>query len=143
MDANQARALAQEFWRKKPGKKLEQSDQLVFHYALRWFCQRCGRLMDWDSPEGIAQLVGECCGMRYTLQPHTVTVGVEDVSDRPILPTMQGSNYSDPETDLKPMVQGENDGVVPQRSGGLTPAQKELRDIARAQPLQDPGQDVS
>ncbi len=102
--------MAQEYWRKKPSVKLDAGDQLVFHYALRGLCQRCGKLMDWESPEGSSQLEGECCGMRYTLQPHTVTVEVEDVSIRD-----------------RPLMQGETNIVAPVESQPLSDAQRSLR----------------
>ena len=85
----------------RPSKPLVDGDHLLFHHALRCLCQMCGRLINWDCHQDDSATEAECCGLRYRLLPWTVKVGVEDISDRPLLPTMEGSNYSDPDTDLK------------------------------------------
>jgi hypothetical protein len=60
----------------------------------------CGRLLDWECPDGVSYTETECCGLRYKLQPWTIKVHVEDVSSRPILPKMEGSDYADPDLAL-------------------------------------------
>lgn len=89
-------------------KKLEQDDLLLYEHALRCHCQLCGRLLDWECHKDVSYTETECCGLRYRLQPWTVKVHIEDVSSRPILPKMEGSDYADPSTDL---------GINPQAPG--------------------------
>ena len=89
------------FVRVRPSKKLENGDHLLFHHALRCVCQRCKRLLDWESYKDDSATETECCGMRYRLLPWTVKIEVEDISSRPLLPKMPGSEYSDPDIDLK------------------------------------------
>jgi hypothetical protein len=84
----------------RPAKKLETGDHLTYEHALRCLCQMCGRLLDWECPDGVSYTETECCGLLYRLQPWTVKVRVDDVSSRPILPKMEGSEYPDPETVL-------------------------------------------
>lgn len=62
--------------------------------------------MDWDSDEGMPQTFGECCGIRYTLTPRSVIVTTEDVSSRPVLPRLEGSDYSDPDFNISDLLEG-------------------------------------
>lgn len=85
----------------RPSKPLVDGDHLLFHHALRCLCAGCGKLLNWECPKDDSATETECCGMRYRLLPWTVKVEVEDISSRPILPPMAGSNYADPDFDLK------------------------------------------
>jgi hypothetical protein len=120
--------------RLREGKRLENGDTHLLHYALRCMCQLCGTLMHWDSPEGDAILISECCGLLYRLQPRSVVVEVTDISARPILPSMPGSYYSDPEADFSKIIQGKEQAIAEQRSGPLSDGQKSLRIGARKKP---------
>lgn len=111
----------------RESKALEHGQQLLFHYALRCLCQRCGRLMNWDAEEGQAILQGECCGMLYRLFPRSVAVTVEDISNRPVLPSIDGSGFGDPDADISGLVIGNIDGMITKTQRGLTDAQKKLR----------------
>lgn len=109
----------------RPGKNLEHGDHLLYHYALRCFCQRCGKLIRcWEDSDAAAE--AECCGMFYKLLPWTVKVEVTDVSERPVLPPMDGSMYSDPDTDLKDHVEGGSGDVEARKTKPLSKAQKRL-----------------
>jgi len=116
-----------EHWLKlRPAKKLGDGDHLLFHHALRCICQRCGRLLDWECPEDVSNIITECCGISYRLVPWTVKVEVEDLSSRPILPKMEGSDYADPDTDLSQRLIGEPRAIESKITGGLSEAQKAL-----------------
>jgi hypothetical protein len=78
-------------------EKLEEGKHMLYEHALRCFCKLCGSLLNWECPAGISYTETECCGLRYRLQPWTVKVWIEDISARPMLPQMEGSNYSDPD----------------------------------------------
>ena len=93
--------------KQRPAKKLTDGDHLLYHHALRCLCQRCGRLLDWDCPEDLSYTITECCGMEYRLMPWTVKAEVKDISCRPVLPKMKGSDYSDPNVDLSKQLIGE------------------------------------
>lgn len=80
---------------RKP-QKLEQDAHMLYEHALRCYCAKCGSLLNWECPLDISYTVTECCGLLYKLQPWTVKVHIEDVSARPILPKMEGSDYADP-----------------------------------------------
>lgn len=84
----------------RPAKKLEAGDHLTYEHALRCLCQMCGRLLDWECQDGVSYTETECCGLLYRLQPWTVKIHVEDVSSRPVIPKMEGSEYPDPEAVL-------------------------------------------
>jgi len=77
-------------------EKLEEGKSLLYEHALRCYCRMCGSLLNWDCPQDISYTQSECCGLLYRLRPWTVKVDIEDVSSRPLLPKMEGSNYSDP-----------------------------------------------
>ena len=80
---------------------------MVYEHALRCLCVKCGSLLNWDCPKDISYTEAECCGLHYRLQPRTVIVHIEDVSDRPVLPKMVGSNYADPDFEFAPeQIQG-------------------------------------
>jgi len=80
----------------RPPEKLEDGKHMLYGHALRCFCKLCGALLNWECPEDISYTETECCGFSYRLQPWTVKVRIEDVSSRPVLPQMEGSDYSDP-----------------------------------------------
>lgn len=86
----------------RPPKKLEEGDHLLYEHALRCYCKMCGSLLNWDSPADASHTETECCGLAYKLIPWTIKVQIEDVSSRPILPKMAGSDFSDPTVDLVP-----------------------------------------
>ena len=113
-------------------KKLEQGDQLLYEHALRCLCNRCGRLLDWHCPEDASYTETECCGQRYVLQPWTVRVAVEDVSSRPLLPKMDGSNYSDPDYTLTDKMTGDI-RIDATQSKPLSKAQRDLKLGSHAQ----------
>jgi len=81
----------------RAAKKLKEDETLLYEHALRCFCNLCGGLLNWSCPKDISYTETECCGLLYRLQPWTVKVWIEDVSSRPILPKMSGSNYADPD----------------------------------------------
>ena len=80
----------------RPSKPLKDKDHLLFHHALMCKCQKCERLLDWNCDENDSTTITECCGLAYRLLPWTVKVEVTDVSSRPIISKMAGSNYPDP-----------------------------------------------
>ena len=100
---------------------------MVYEHALRCLCKLCGSLLNWECPKDISYTETECCGLHYRLQPRTVIVHVEDVSSRPILPQMDGSNYSDPSFQFTPdQFVGESANIVETAVGGLSNAQRSL-----------------
>lgn len=111
--------------KQRPSQKLNEGDFLIYEHALRCLCMRCGSLLDWTCPEDVSFTETECCGMRYRLQPWTVKVHVEDVSSRPLLPAMEGSNYADPNFSLKEQAIG-NGAVDEVYTRPLSAAQKDL-----------------
>lgn len=85
-----------EIWLKsRPAKKLINGDHLPLYQALKCFCQRCNRLLNWDSPVDESNILSECCGVGYKLIPWTVKVEVIDHSESPILPKAAGSDFPD------------------------------------------------
>jgi hypothetical protein len=116
----------EQIYRQRPAKKLEDGDHLMFQHALRCLCKMCGKLMEFECPEDIAYLEAECCGLRYRLKPRTVHVLIEDVSSRPILPKVEGSDYSDPDYDLGSQLQGELKTIETTTGGKLSQAQMDL-----------------
>lgn len=120
------RLRAQRLWANKPAKPLIDGDQLVFHYALRCKCQHCGRLVSWDFDEGSSRLTTVCCNTRYSLVPRTVVVSAVPVEPNPLLPSMDGSNYSDPRTDLSDRSVGGGD-LAGEVVDPLSPSQRDLR----------------
>jgi len=113
--------------RQKAPEKLEDGKHMVYEHALRCFCKLCGRLLDWDCPGDISYTETECCGLRYRLQPRTVIVHIEDVSSRPILPHMEGSNYSDPAFRFSPdQMMGKDNIIEEQVSGPFSEAQSAI-----------------
>lgn len=114
--------------RQKAPEKLEDGKHMVYEHALRCFCKLCGSLLNWDCPGDISYTETECCGLRYRLQPRTVIVHIEDVSSRPILPLMAGSNYSDPEFKFSQDLIVGDDAVIEETiSEGLSEGQRSLR----------------
>lgn len=108
-------------------EKLQDGKQMLYEHALRCYCSLCGGLLNWECPSDISYTETECCGLLYRLKPWTVLVVIEDVSSRPILPKMPGSDYSDPSTDLSLQVVGvlHTEEIVTGRP--LTANQKSLR----------------
>lgn len=108
-------------------EKLQDGKQMLYEHALRCFCKLCGSLLNWDCPEDISYTETECCGLLYRLKPWTVHVLIEDVSSRPILPKMPGSNYSDPECDLSGQLVGDLKTIETTSTRPLSASQKALR----------------
>ena len=109
-------------------EKLEDGKHMLYEHALRCFCKLCGGLLDWECPADISYTETECCGLSYRLQPWTVKLRIEDVSARPILPQMEGSNYSDPAFQFSDdLFVGENSEPLEKTVGGLSKAQLSLR----------------
>jgi hypothetical protein len=96
--------------RQKAPVPLESGKHMVYDHALRCLCKTCKSLLNWDCPIDISYTEAECCGLRYRLQPRTVIVRIEDVSSRPVLPKLEGSDYSDPEFAFDPdQLRGKSD----------------------------------
>jgi hypothetical protein len=113
--------------RSRAAKKLEDDETMLYEHALRCFCKLCGGLLNWDCPKDISYTETECCGLRYRLQPWTVKVRIEDISSRPVLPQMEGSNYSDPEFRFSDeQIVGNFKIIEEQVSGPLSEAQNAL-----------------
>lgn len=111
--------------KRRPPEKLVQGKQMLYEHALRCFCKNCGSLLNWDCPTDLSYTEAECCGLHYRLQPWTVRVDIEDVSSRPLLPKMEGSDYADPDLDLGDRVVGET-SISITTSKPLSDAQKSL-----------------
>lgn len=75
---------------------------MLLTHALRCRCEVCNRLIREWREDGFL-LVGDClgCKRRYTLQPHSVMVKIEDLHDTRILRNAEGSEFPDTEADLK------------------------------------------
>lgn len=84
-----------DFLNRQP-KRLASGDHLLLHYALRCLCSECGKLLRWECEPEAINLIAVCCGMQYKGIPRTVVIEIENISDRPILPLMNNSMYSDP-----------------------------------------------
>lgn len=110
----------------RKGKRLEHGDQLIFHHALRCYCQKCGRIINWDNSDTY-RITAECCKTRYTLHPRTVVVEVEEQKLDPFIPRMKGSQYADPEFKLEDHMEGEEQEIAGVESGALSDEQKSLR----------------
>lgn len=117
--------------RARPGKPLEHGETLVLHHALRCLCKLCKKLIRWEDGDGDFALTAECCGLAYRLLPRSVVVEIKDVSSRPILPIMRGSDYSDPATDLSPFLKGNAATVEEHSSKPLSTGQRELRETSK------------
>jgi hypothetical protein len=114
--------------RQKAPEKLQEGRHMVYEHALRCLCKMCGSLLNWDCPQDVSYTQTTCCGLDYRLQPRTVIVHVEDVSARPILPQMKGSDYSDPEFRFSDdLFIGKNAEPPVKTVGGLSKAQLSLR----------------
>lgn len=112
--------------RQRAPEKLKDGRSMLYEHALRCFCSLCGGLLNWECLQDISYTETECCGLRYRLQPWTIKVRIEDVSSRPVLPTMEGSNYSDPEFDLGDQMVGSSTVVEAIIVGKLSEAQRSL-----------------
>ena len=95
----------------RPPKKLAGGDHLILHHALRCLCNKCGKIMHWESDNGSTSLCATCCNTKYKLITWTVKVEVEEVSDDAILPRLNDSIFSDPSIDLSDYVIGSDAGV--------------------------------
>lgn len=129
----------EQLMRSRAAKKLEDDETMLYEHALRCFCKLCGGLLNWDCPKDISYTETECCGLRYRLQPWTVKVRIEDISSRPVLPQMEGSNYSDPEFRFADeQIVGNFKVIDEQVAGRLSEAQNAL-----AKPFPAPSKEIA
>jgi hypothetical protein len=119
--------------RARPGKPLEHGETLLLHHALRCLCKLCKKLIKWENGDDEFTLSAECCGLAYRLLPRSVVVEIKDVSSRPILPAMRGSDYSDPGYDLSPFLEGNETAIEGLSSRPLTGSQRDLRETSKIQ----------
>jgi len=78
---------------------------MLLTYALRCRCKVCERILTWGDCDQQGLVSADCCKQRYTLKPWTVKVSIEDISDKPLLEPMPGSDY--PNADLRLRFDGE------------------------------------
>lgn len=87
-------------WHSNQLKRLEHGDQLLLHHALRNLCKKCGRILNWNVESDEFILAATCCGMRFLLKPLSVTVLIEEETQRQLLPPAKESLFPDPSASI-------------------------------------------
>ena len=98
---NDRRRAVERMMEQRESRPLKHGDHMLLTHALRCRCAICGRLVTWSDCDEQGLMRVECCKQEYVLKPWSVKVYVTDISDKPLMEPMAGSDYPNNDVQLR------------------------------------------